>query len=55
MTTLKSFKIQDNLIEQVYYGNQDIRYKVNGVEYDHDKFWSAFEPIKSEVIKKLNG
>lgn len=57
MTTLKSFTLNGNLIEQVYYGGQDIRYRIVGEEVSHDDFWNhaIIKKNYSQVIKKLNG
>jgi hypothetical protein len=57
MTTLKSFTLNGNLIEQVYYGGQEIRYRINGEEQNHDDFWNnPYIQMRYQfVIKKLNG
>lgn len=56
MTTLKSFTLFNHVIEQVYYGSQDIRYRFNGEELSHDDFWKStiVRTNYNQVIKKLN-
>lgn len=55
-TILKTFTLKGKQIEQVYYGGQDIRYRVDGQELGHDKFWkSPFVIIHyAELINQLN-
>lgn len=56
MTVLKSLTLKGKQIEQVYYGGQDIRYVVDGVEYSHEKFWeSPFIVVnQTQLLEKLN-
>lgn len=56
-TILKTFILKGKQIEQVYYGGQDIRYRVDGQELGHDKFWKSPFVVEShsEVTQKLNG
>jgi hypothetical protein len=56
MTVLKTITLKGKQIEQKYFGGQDIQYKVDGVEYTHEKFWKSPFIVEnhSEVNQKLN-
>lgn len=39
MTILKTFTHKGKQVEQLYFGGQDIRYRVDGRVYSADAFW----------------
>ena len=39
-TVLQTFTHKGKTVEQLYFGGQDIRYRVDGVVMTADKFWS---------------
>jgi len=56
-TVLKSFTLQGIQVEQLYYGDQNIHYRVDGHEMAADDFWkTAFvTDYYNQIIEKLNG
>lgn len=57
MNVLKTITVQDKQIEQLYYGNQTIHYRIDGEEMPSDSFWKLplVEINYNQIIEKLNG
>lgn len=57
MNVLKTITVKDKQIEQLYYGNQTIHYRIDGEEIPSDSFWRLplVEINYNQIIEKLNG